>query len=510
MAGTFVYATPIGTVLGAGTQTLSLTFTPTDSTDYATATKSVQLVVNKATPTITWATPATITYGTALSVTQLDASTSVAGTFVYTSPIGTVLGAGTQTLSVTFTPTDATDYTTSTQTVQLVVNKATPTVTWATPSAITYGTALSRRLQLNASAPVAGTFVYGPAVGTVLAAGTQTLSVTFIPNDSIDYNAVTQTVPLVVNKATPIVIWNNLGAITYGTPLSSTQLNAHATVLGTFAYSPAAGTILGTGTQTLSTTFTPTDTTNYTTTTQTAQLLVNNADLTNSTSVFVLSPNASVALSLTGSAQLNMASGSVNVASSSSSAISISGNAQVLAGSIQVVGGVQKSGNGKFSTNPVTGAGAFGDPLGNLAIPSASFYGLMAKGSVSLSGNNTLPIGPGIYSQISVSSNGKLTMNPGIYAIAGGGFRCHRQRLGHRQRRHDLQCREQLPRFGQFLRRGEPQRQWHHQPVAAHQRHLRRRPHLPVARQQEHAGAQRQRPHPTRRRHLRPGGGSSR
>src|SRR5208283_3513011 len=41
------------------------------------------------------------------------------------SPVsGTVLGAGSQTLSVTFTPTDATDYNTATATVTLVVTAA--------------------------------------------------------------------------------------------------------------------------------------------------------------------------------------------------------------------------------------------------------------------------------------------------------------------------------------------------------------------------------------------------
>ena len=48
----------------------------------------------KATPTITWATPADITYGTALSATQLNATASVPGTFVYTPVAGTVLNAG--------------------------------------------------------------------------------------------------------------------------------------------------------------------------------------------------------------------------------------------------------------------------------------------------------------------------------------------------------------------------------------------------------------------------------
>jgi len=56
------------------------------------------------TPTITWAAPASIGYGTALGATQLNATANVAGTFSYTPSLGAVLPAGTQTISVTFTP----------------------------------------------------------------------------------------------------------------------------------------------------------------------------------------------------------------------------------------------------------------------------------------------------------------------------------------------------------------------------------------------------------------------
>jgi hypothetical protein len=111
-----------GTLLKAGTQTLSVTFTPADTTDYTTAKATVALTVNKATPAITWATPTAITYGTALSATQLDATSKVAGTFVYTPGLGTVLKAGTQTLSLTFTPTDATDYAIVQKSVQITVS----------------------------------------------------------------------------------------------------------------------------------------------------------------------------------------------------------------------------------------------------------------------------------------------------------------------------------------------------------------------------------------------------
>jgi MBG domain-containing protein/Big-like domain-containing protein/VCBS repeat protein/CARDB protein len=171
------------------------------ATNYTFQFVSGTLTVTHATPTITWATPTAISYGTALSATQLNAASGgVAGSFVYTPAAGAVLKAGPQTLSVTFTPTDTTDYTSPvTSTVNLTVTKATPAITWATPAAITYGTALSTT-QFNAtSGSVAGSFVYTPAVGAVLPAGSQTLSETFTPTDTADYNAATTTVALTVS-----------------------------------------------------------------------------------------------------------------------------------------------------------------------------------------------------------------------------------------------------------------------------------------------------------------------
>ncbi|MGA2336344.1 MAG: hypothetical protein ABSG08_13310 [Terriglobales bacterium] len=174
---------------------------------------SLSAGVDKETPAITWATPSAITYGTALSSTQLNATASVPGTFVYSPVSGKVLGAGSRTLSVTFTPADTTDYNTATATVTLVVNKATPTITWATPSPIIYGTALSST-QLNATASVPGTFVYSPVSGKVLGAGSQTLSVTFTPTDTTDYNAATATVTLVVTGAAADFTWTDTGSTT--------------------------------------------------------------------------------------------------------------------------------------------------------------------------------------------------------------------------------------------------------------------------------------------------------
>ena len=276
VAGTFAYTPAAGAIPGAGSQTLSVSFTPTDTADYAPATAQVTLVVNKATPAITWAAPASITFGTPLSATQLNATANVPGTFVYTPATGTVLGAGSQTLSVSFTPTDAVDYAPASTQVTLVVNKAAPVITWTNPPAITFGSALSAT-QLNATANVAGIFAYTPAAGAIPGAGSQTLSVSFTPTDAVDYAPASAQVTLVVNKAAPVITWATPAAITFGTALSAAQLNATASVPGTFVYTPPSGTILGAGLQTLSVSFSPTDAADYTSASGSASLLVNKA-----------------------------------------------------------------------------------------------------------------------------------------------------------------------------------------------------------------------------------------
>jgi hypothetical protein len=87
------------------------------------------------------AAPAAITYGTALSSTQLDASSTVAGVFTYSPASGRVLAGGSHTLSVTLTPTDTTDYAPGTDDVPLTVNPAAQSITFATLPALMYGTA---------------------------------------------------------------------------------------------------------------------------------------------------------------------------------------------------------------------------------------------------------------------------------------------------------------------------------------------------------------------------------
>jgi hypothetical protein len=188
----------------------------------ASSSSTTSLNVTQAVPVITWSSPASIAAGTALSATQLDATASVAGTFVYSPAAGTVPSGGTDTLSVTFTPTDTTDYTTTAKTVSVTVGQATPVITWATPAAITYGTALSAT-QLDATASVAGTFAYTPAAGNIPAQGTDTLSVTFTPSNSAEYMTVTQTVGLTVSDSSTMTTVSVFPTTTYaGNPITVT------------------------------------------------------------------------------------------------------------------------------------------------------------------------------------------------------------------------------------------------------------------------------------------------
>lgn len=219
---------------------------------------------------VTWNTPAPIVYGTRLGSAQLDATASVPGTFVYSPAAGTRLHAGSHTLTVAFTPSDSA-LPVTTSSVTLTILPATPLVTWAPPAAIAYGTPLGSA-QLNAHADVEGAFVYEPGPGSIIPLGVQTLSVTVYPA-SADYTMTVASVSIVVNPAVPVITWTPVAMVS-GTALGPWQLNAVANTPGTFVYTPAAGTVLGAGVQTLTATFTPIDSVDYLSTTAAATVTV--------------------------------------------------------------------------------------------------------------------------------------------------------------------------------------------------------------------------------------------
>ncbi len=85
---------------------------------------------------------------------------------------------------------------------------------------------------------------------------------------------------LTVLEASPIVSWSNPNPIVYGTDLDTNELNGTASVPGNFAYTPTNGTVLNSGSNTLSVLFTPSDPVDYTSVTATVSLTVMPAPLT--------------------------------------------------------------------------------------------------------------------------------------------------------------------------------------------------------------------------------------
>jgi hypothetical protein len=210
VSGSFTF-TNSAAVPTAGTQSESVTFTPTDTADYNPVTGTVSVQVLKLNAGVTsLPTASAITYGQTLASSTLSGGTAVgaanaviAGIFAFTTP-STAPGAGTQPESVTFTPTDSTDYGSAVRTVSVLVNKATPTVTWPAASSITYGQPLSSSTFSGGSASVPGTFMW-TTPGAILIAGTQSEGVIFVPGDAVDYSSVPGTVSVTVNPANYVV-----------------------------------------------------------------------------------------------------------------------------------------------------------------------------------------------------------------------------------------------------------------------------------------------------------------
>ena len=197
--------------------------------DYSSiASSAISQVVNPESQTISFAPLASpVTYGVSPIALSATATSGLPVTFSVLSGPGMVSGStltitGAGTIVVAANQTGNAEYSAAPQVTQgVVVNKATPTISWAAPAAIIYGTALSGT-QLNAtSGGVAGTFIYSPASGTVLGAGTQTLSVTFTPTDSTDCNSATGTTTLTVNKAADVfTITSSANPSVYGSAVN--------------------------------------------------------------------------------------------------------------------------------------------------------------------------------------------------------------------------------------------------------------------------------------------------
>jgi hypothetical protein len=100
------------------------------------------------------------------------------------------------------------------------------------------------------------------------------LRLTDVSTDACASDCMLDEVIIIPLQIIPSINWTNPAPITYGTTLSSNQLNATANVPGIFAYTPTNGTVLNPGTNTLTVVFTPIDTVDYSTVTDSVSLVV--------------------------------------------------------------------------------------------------------------------------------------------------------------------------------------------------------------------------------------------
>ena len=284
VTGTNTYSPAAGTVLGAGTNTLSVVFTPTDRADYASVTGKVSLVVLPASLTVT-ASNAFRVYGQTNpafsgTITGLQNADHITATYTTAATSNSPVGIYAITPTLVDPNGRLVNYTVTTNNGVLTVNKATPTITtMPIATAITYGQTLASSTLSGGVVSAPGNFAF-TTPSTAPNTGTALQNVTFTPTDTTNYNTITTSVSVTVGQGTPVIVWPAPAPIAYGTGLGGLQLDASVNVPGSLLYTPAAGTVLSAGTNALTAAFTPLDTVDYSSATGAVSLAVSPAALT--------------------------------------------------------------------------------------------------------------------------------------------------------------------------------------------------------------------------------------
>ncbi|MFM7852529.1 MAG: T9SS type A sorting domain-containing protein, partial [Flammeovirgaceae bacterium] len=191
--------------------------------------------------------PADIVYGTALSATQLNAESSVGGSFVYTPTIGSELDAGVgQQLFVAFTPNDTQNYLTKTAQVTINITQAPQTIMFTALADKTYGdipfelsgTSSSGLPLVYVSSDPTVALVDGSRV-TIVGAGTTVINASQ-PGDT-NYQPVAAQQMLTVNKANQTISFAPLPTVLVNSPAFA--LTAAASSSLPIAYSTTSNNI---------------------------------------------------------------------------------------------------------------------------------------------------------------------------------------------------------------------------------------------------------------------------
>lgn len=257
----------------AGTYSNAVGASFTGDANFSSKSKTGTLIVNKAAATVILSN-LSHTYDGTLKVPI--ANTTPAGKNVVFSysrnglSLPYALNAGSYAVSANINDANYQGTTIAT----LTIDKAQASITLSSLSQ-TYDGTVKRAVATTNPSGLSGVFISysqnGVPVGSTINAGSYNVTASL---NNTNYQETNTTGILVINKATPVITWNNPSDIIFGTPLSSVQLNATANVSGTFQYSPPAGTVLAVGTHQLSATFTPTNALNFNSGTQSVQLVV--------------------------------------------------------------------------------------------------------------------------------------------------------------------------------------------------------------------------------------------
>ena len=202
--GAFTWTTPAASVGAVGTRSFNMTFTPTDTANYNTAAGSVNVTVNPKTVTISGVSAASRDYNGTTTVALTGGT--LQGVLADDS-VGFALGNGTMananagsgkavSTSIALTGAVAGNYTlTQPSGITVTINKIDPMVTWPTGLTATYGQTLANvALPGNGTSTPMGTFTWTTPATSVGRPGVSAFSMTFTPNDTANYNTLTNNV----------------------------------------------------------------------------------------------------------------------------------------------------------------------------------------------------------------------------------------------------------------------------------------------------------------------------
>jgi hypothetical protein len=230
----------------------------------AASTGTIPLTVTKATPTLAYSPSATTqSYGTgipsgALDATAVDANgAAIAGSFVYTTTVNgtattltagsTILPVGTYTITATFTPTDATDYSSSgTVTASYTVTTSTATVTLGSLSQ-SYNGQSHPASATTTPANLAVTFTYNGLATPPVNAGSYTVVGTILDADYTGSATGTLVIGQVQPDSITLTSSSNPVLTQNAVTFTATVASAYSAPTGVVAFFDlTAGTELGT------------------------------------------------------------------------------------------------------------------------------------------------------------------------------------------------------------------------------------------------------------------------